>query len=105
MDTEKFVGRVEVMLFETCGCNAIQAEIILKECLKRLRKGYRYKRDKSRMEQVEMWANFVKTHPREEWEKYLKQFIDRRIEAENDFFKELAKTKEGRAKIRLMKMI
>jgi hypothetical protein len=57
------------------------------------------------MEQVERWANFVKTHPREEWMKHLKPFIDGQIKKANDFFKELLKTKEGREKIRLIKKI
>jgi hypothetical protein len=32
---EKFVGRVENMLYNICGCDKKRGEIILKECLKR----------------------------------------------------------------------
>jgi N-acetylmuramic acid 6-phosphate (MurNAc-6-P) etherase len=32
---EKFVGRMEGMLYDICGCDLKRASIILKECLKR----------------------------------------------------------------------
>ena len=35
MDKEKFVQRVNIMLYETCGCNKEEAIEVLKECLKR----------------------------------------------------------------------
>lgn len=62
-------------------------------------------RDKSHMEQVERWANFVKTNSREKWIKHLKPFIDSQIKKANRFFKELSKTKQGRKKIKLLKNI
>ena len=34
MDKEKFVQRVNMMLYETCGCNKEEAIEVLKECLK-----------------------------------------------------------------------
>ncbi|MBI2660563.1 hypothetical protein HYX07_05360 [Candidatus Woesearchaeota archaeon] len=34
MDKEKFVQRVNIMLYETCGCNKEEAIKVLKECLK-----------------------------------------------------------------------
>ena len=34
MDKEKFVQRVNIMLYETCGCNKEEAIEVLKECLK-----------------------------------------------------------------------
>ena len=33
MDKEKFIQRVENMIYSICGCNFDEAEIILKECL------------------------------------------------------------------------
>ena len=62
-------------------------------------------RDKSHSEQIERWAKFVKSNPRKEWIKHLKPFIDSQIKKANDFFKKLAKTKEGREKIRKIKGI
>jgi hypothetical protein len=35
MDKEKFVQRINIMLYETCGCNKEEAIEVLKECLKR----------------------------------------------------------------------
>ena len=32
---EKFIQRVQVMIYETCGCSPERAEEVLKECLKR----------------------------------------------------------------------
>ncbi len=35
MDEEKFIERVEIMLFHTCGCTKEEAIIILEKCLER----------------------------------------------------------------------
>ena len=35
MDKEKFVQRVNIMLYETCGCNKEEAIEVFEECLKR----------------------------------------------------------------------
>ena len=35
MDKEKFVQRVNIMLYETCGCNKEESIEVLEECLKR----------------------------------------------------------------------
>ena len=35
MDKEKFVQRVNIMLYETCGCNKEEVIGVLEECLKR----------------------------------------------------------------------
>jgi len=32
---EKFVGRVEAMLYHTCGCDFERGKIVLEECLRR----------------------------------------------------------------------
>jgi len=37
MDKEKFVQRVNVMLYETCGCNNDESVEVLEECLKRVK--------------------------------------------------------------------
>lgn len=60
-------------------------------------------RDKSHKEQIERWADFVKTHPREEWIKHIKPFIDSQIIKANEFFKQLSKTEEGKNKIKMLK--
>lgn len=38
MDKETNIQRVEIMLYNTCGCNKEEGKIILKECLKRNKK-------------------------------------------------------------------
>lgn len=81
MDLDKFVGRVENMLFEICGCDALQAEIILKECLKRLKEGHRYKEDKARMEKVEKWAKFVCEHDDSVWSEMQANLINSQLES------------------------
>ena len=35
MDKEKFVQRVNIMRYETCGCNKEEVIEVLEECLKR----------------------------------------------------------------------
>ena len=35
MDKEKFIQRIEEMLYHVCGCNYTEARIILEECLTR----------------------------------------------------------------------
>ena len=32
---EKFIQRIQIMIYQTCGCNPKRAEEVLKECLKR----------------------------------------------------------------------
>ncbi len=61
-------------------------------------------RDKSHMEQVERWAEFVRTNP-DKWKKKHKEFIDSQIIMSKRFYKNLAKTKKGREKIKELKMI
>ena len=81
MDLEKFTQRVENMLFETCGCNSIEAEIVLKECLKRIKQGPRYKRDAEvHKAWVEKWANFVRNNPDKSWSEMQAELIDSQLE-------------------------
>lgn len=35
MDKEKFVQRIEGMVYNTCGCSYREAQEVLKECLRR----------------------------------------------------------------------
>lgn len=37
MDKEKFVQRVNIMLYEICGCNKEESIEVLEECLKRVK--------------------------------------------------------------------
>lgn len=60
-------------------------------------------RDKTHEEQVERWAEYVRTH--DDWKEKLKQFLDSQIIIARRFYKKLAETREGREKIRLIKGI
>jgi len=53
-------------------------------------------RDKSHMEAVERWAEFVKNNPREKWKMAVNLFIDAQYEKADAFYKRLEKTEEGR---------
>jgi len=48
MDKEKFVQRVNVMLYETCGCNKEESIEVLEECLKRIKACKDFPKDRSR---------------------------------------------------------
>jgi len=51
-------------------------------------------RDQSHLEQIDRWAEYVKTHPNE-WKIKLKPFIDSQIIIAQRFYKNLNKTKKG----------
>lgn len=53
-------------------------------------------RDKSHMEQVERWAEYVRNVPREEWKAKLKEFVDAQIIIGLRFRERLSRTEEGR---------
>ncbi|MEK6811537.1 MAG: hypothetical protein AABX96_03445 [Nanoarchaeota archaeon] len=53
-------------------------------------------RDKTHMESVERWAEFVRTHPRSEWKPVVNTFINAVYEKADDFYNRLAKSEEGR---------
>ena len=53
-------------------------------------------RDKSHMEFVERWAEFVRNSPREEWKKSVNLFIDSVYQKSDDFYKRMEKTEKGR---------
>ena len=62
-------------------------------------------RDKSHMDHVLRWAEFVRTHPRSEWIRHVKPLIDSQIIMANRFYTNLAKTEAGRKKIKELKGI
>jgi len=61
-------------------------------------------RDKTHAEQIERWAEYVKTHPKE-WKKRLKPFLDAQIIISRRFYKKLAETEEGRKKIEMLRKL
>ena len=61
------------------------------------------KRDATHTEQVERWANFVKTHPRSVWIKQVGPLVDSQIIMANRFYDRLAKTENGMEKIRKLR--
>lgn len=58
-------------------------------------------RDKSHDEQIERWAKYVREHPND-WKKYINAFLDAQIIKANNFYKQLAKTEEGKEKIKVL---
>ncbi len=55
------------------------------------------------MEQIERWAEYVRTH--HDWKQKMKPFIDAQILMARRFYRKLAETPEGRAKIRELRRI
>jgi len=53
-------------------------------------------RDKSHMEAVERWAEFVKNNPREEWKKSVNLLMNATYKKSNDFYKRLEQTEKGK---------
>ena len=53
-------------------------------------------RDKGHMEEVERWAEFVRTHPRSEWKTKLNIFIDAQYDMAKRFYDNLRKTEKGK---------
>ena len=60
-------------------------------------------RDKSHMEQVERWAEYVRTH--DDWKSKLKPFLDAQIIMARRFYKKLGETEDGRKKILELKSL
>ena len=58
-------------------------------------------RDKSHNEQIKRWANYVKNNS--DWKKRLKPFLDSQIIISKRIYKKLAKTPEGREKIKKLR--
>ena len=59
-------------------------------------------RDRTHAEQVERWANFVKTHPRSVRIKQVRPLVDSQIIMANRFYERLSKTEGGMDKIRTL---
>jgi hypothetical protein len=59
-------------------------------------------KDKTHTEQLERWAEYVKSHP-QEWKKKIKPFLDAQIIMSRRFYKKLAETEEGKKKIELLR--
>ena len=55
-------------------------------------------RDATHADQIERWAEFVRENP-ETWKSKLKPFLDAQILMARRFYKNLAKTPQGREKI------
>ncbi|MFA7707680.1 MAG: hypothetical protein WCX73_01910 [Candidatus Pacearchaeota archaeon] len=60
-------------------------------------------RDKSHEEQIERWAEHVRTH--DNWKEELKPFLDSQIIIARRVYQKLAKTPEGREKILMLKKL
>jgi len=58
-------------------------------------------RDKSHIEQIERWANYVKNNS--DWKSKLKPFLDAQIIIARRIYKKLSKTDSGIRKIKLLK--
>ncbi|OGJ19829.1 hypothetical protein A3K73_05855 [Candidatus Pacearchaeota archaeon RBG_13_36_9] len=87
MDEEKFIQRVEMMLYDTCGCSFEEGIIILEKCLERAKRNIKEKRNfisdrladperKKRLKEVEDWANYIRAHKTEDWSKTQSRIID-----------------------------
>ncbi|MEM4230690.1 MAG: hypothetical protein QXF25_02345 [Candidatus Pacearchaeota archaeon] len=54
------------------------------------------------IEQIERWAEYVRTH-QDEWKLKLKDFLDSQIIMARRFYKKLSETKEGREKLKMLR--
>jgi predicted class III extradiol MEMO1 family dioxygenase len=76
MDEEKFIDRVETMLYSICGCDIKDVVIVLEKCLERAKNNaveYRNKNKNSqeRMKSVEKWAEYCRDNP-DTWKSKIK---------------------------------
>lgn len=53
-------------------------------------------RDKSHMEAVERWAEFVRNNSRVKWKKSVNLLVDATYQKADEFYKRLEKTEKGR---------
>ena len=56
-------------------------------------------RDKTHIEQIERWANYVRDNP-DKWKLKFKEFIDAQIIMSRRFYKRLGEMEGGKGKIR-----
>ena len=61
-------------------------------------------RDKTHIEQVQRWAEYVKNNP-DKWKKQLKPFLDAQIIIARRFYDNLAKTPGGIEKIKQLRRL
>ncbi|MCK4938395.1 MAG: hypothetical protein KAR85_07310 [Methanosarcinales archaeon] len=64
---------------------------------------FNVERDKTHIEQVVRWAEFVKTHPREVWIKQTGPLVDSQIIMANQFYERLSRTEGGMEKIKKLR--
>ena len=57
-------------------------------------------RDKSHMEAVERWAEFVRNNPRQEWKKAINLLINATYQKADKFYERLKETEKGREILR-----
>lgn len=55
---------------------------------------------KERIWFIKYWANFIKTHPDNEWSKGQAVLIDSQIQSAKHFYKSLEKTEDGKAALK-----
>jgi hypothetical protein len=58
-------------------------------------------RDKTHLEQIKRWAEYVKDNS--DWKKKHTEFINAQFEISSRFYKKLAETPEGREKVKELK--
>lgn len=109
-EIEQNVGRLKNFLFHILGCGEDDAKKIIHIFIrKHLSNGKNIEseemRDKSHMESVERWAEFVRTQPKEEWKPRLDLFIDGQYEKARAFYERLGKSAEGRKILERLKKL
>ena len=57
-------------------------------------------RNKTHIEFIERWAEFIKDKPQEEWRPKFNEFIDSQFEMAKRFRENMEKTEEGREALR-----
>ena len=60
-------------------------------------------RDKTHMESVIKWAEFVRTNSREKWKPQVSMLIDAVYEKSQEFYNRLEKTEKGREILKRLK--
>lgn len=69
MDLEKFIPRVENMVYHICGCNFEEAQVLLSACLDNARNKELFKRKKRTKKEIREfndWINYIKIHSDQE---------------------------------------
>jgi hypothetical protein len=61
--------------------------------------------DKSHIEHVERWAEFVKSHPINEWKPQVSELVNSQIKMSERFYENLSKAENGKEKIRKLRFL